>query len=297
MLKIIADRLTGPARRAFRGSYPRFAATVDDNGTPNVVPLLSAVAADENTLIFARFMIWKTAKNIEKNRRITINSIGPGLKSWTLKGEFIEYQTKGQYIEFFNNQALYRYNAYMGINQVGVIRVKAVYEPWPLSLVSSLWKFSRMKSLELKILELKSLDRNLASVQGQKASQQASSLAPPGQVLDKFNRRLALKCISFVNQDGYPFLLPDFTMRLSDKAHLLFAPAPHGHPLSLLTEGMKIAASVLTLGPVAYQVKGVYKGRKEAGSASVSVVNIEEIYTASPPVPGKRVMPPEPIPQ
>jgi hypothetical protein len=280
MPKIMAERLGGPALKAFKGSYPRFAATVDDKGVPNVVPLLSAVAADEETLIFARFMIWKTAKNIEKNRRITINSIGPGFKSWTLEGEFIEYQTRGQYIEFFNNQALYRYNAYMGINQVGVIRVRGVYEPWPISFVPSLWKFSRLRNPAT----------DLASAQGQKASQQASSLMLPGQVLDKFNRRLALKYISFVNQDGHPFLLPDFTLRLSQEGLLLFAPYPHGHPLSQLNEGMKIASSVLTLGPVAYQVKGVYKGRQETGNASASVVNVEEVYTASPPVPGKLVM-------
>lgn len=274
MARKTGERLSGPSRKAYKGSWPRFAATVDENGVPNVVPLLSAVAADEETIIFSKLMVWKTARNYEANRRITINSLGYGFKSWTVKGEFIEYQTKGEYVDFFQGQPYNRYNAYMGVNKVGVIKIREVYEPWPLSLVTSLWKYANLKGMSSN-------------------SGPAGEQIIPDQVTDKFNRALALKYMAYIEDDGYPFLAPDFTIRLSKNGKLVFAPFPPGHPLGAMKEGMKAAAVVLAGGPVAYQVKGTYKGIQKEGESGAGVVAVEQVFTASPPVPGKRVVPRE----
>jgi hypothetical protein len=281
MAEIVAERLSGASKRAFKGQYPRFAATVDDKGNPNVVPLLSVVAADEDTLIFSRLMVWKTARNLEANRIITINSLGYKFNSWTVRGEFMEYQTQGEYIEFFATQPINRYNAYMGVTKVGVIRVKEVYEPTPISFVSALWRFGRLKGL--------------AENSSAQENHETGGMKMPSEVLDKFNRSLALKYISIVTEQGYPLLAPDFTIRLSENGKLIFSPFQKDHPLYPINQGMKVAATALTAGPVAYQVKGVYKGEITLGGTSAGVVDVQEVYTASPPVPGKRVIPPEPL--
>jgi hypothetical protein len=230
MPKVVGDKLNGSVRKAFKGQWPRFAATVDDNGTPNVVPLLSAVAADEDT-------------------------------------------------DFFQDQPYNRYNAYMGVTKVGVIKVKAVYEPWPLSFVSSLFKFAGLKGM--------------ASNSNDSGSLIEGKYKIPPEVIDKFNRALALKYISYIDDEGHPFCMPDFTMRLAEDARLLLAPFPNGHPLREMKQGMKTAAVVMTGGPVAYQVKGTYEGEKIQGNKPAVLVAVDRVYTASPPVPGKRVVPPE----
>ena len=89
--------------------------------------------------------------------------------------------------------------------------------------------------------------------------------------------------------------MTDITIRLSGDGRQLFAPVPPGHPLGELKEGMKTAAVVMAGGPVAYQVKGVYQGQKKQGYSMAALVSVDEVYTASPPVPGKRVVPPEKV--
>jgi hypothetical protein len=127
------DKLTGKAKKIFNAGYfPKFLATVDGEGVPNIVPVLTLKAADETTLIFARFMVWKTARNLESTRKLVVSCIGPGLSVWSLKGEFVEFVKHGPYLKEFNETFLFRYNAYAGVNEVGVIRVVGVMPPRPV---------------------------------------------------------------------------------------------------------------------------------------------------------------------
>ena len=271
------DRLPKPAQKALRNdALPKFAATVSREGIPNVVPLLTASLADETTLIFARFMIWKTAQNLEANGRITINVIGPGLHSWIIKGEFQEYARQGPYLEYFNRKTLFRYNAYAGAGEVGVIRVREASGPLPLGLGRSLF---------YSLLRQPSRENHHCS-QVQKVM--------PEVVREKFDRRLAIKYLGFVEDDGSPVAIPCLDLHARDANALAFAlPRANGHPLCQLRSGRKMAASVLTLAPVAYQVKGVYIGEDKVFGSRQGVIRLEESFTAAPPVPGRRIFPPE----
>jgi len=257
-------------------AFPKFAATVSNEGVPNVVPLLTTNAADATTLIFARFMIWKTARNLEANRKITINVLGPGLHSWIIRGEFQEFVRQGPYLDHYNRKALFRYNAYAGAGEVGVIQVREARGPLPLGL---------LRSLFYGLLREPSRDGHHGPL--------ARVVMPPT-VQEKFDARLAFKYLGWVEDDGFPLAIPCLDLHAPTANILAFAlPAASGHPLGQLRPGMKVAASVLTLKPVAYQVKGVFAGvEKEAGSRQ-GRIQLEECYTAAPPVPGRRIFPPE----
>ena len=57
--------------------------------------------------------------------------------------------------------------------------------------------------------------------------------------------------------------------------------------LSGLAPGTAIAAAVLTLEPVAYQVKGTFAGLRRSLGQSVGVIDVREAYSACPPLPGQ----------
>jgi predicted pyridoxine 5'-phosphate oxidase superfamily flavin-nucleotide-binding protein len=108
-------QLPKPAQKALdNDAFPKFAATMSNEGVPNVVPLLTTNSADATTLIFARFMVWKTARNLEANGKIAVNVIGPGLCSWIIRGQFQGFVRQGPYLDHYNRKALFRYNAYAG---------------------------------------------------------------------------------------------------------------------------------------------------------------------------------------
>jgi hypothetical protein len=50
-----------------------------------------------------------------------------------------------------------------------------------------------------------------------------------------------------------------------------------------------VAASVLTFEPLAYQIKGEFLGLERSLGRLAGVVAVQEVYSASPPLPGKRI--------
>ncbi|HUT52283.1 MAG TPA: hypothetical protein VM658_02730 [bacterium] len=268
--------LKGRAASAFRGiHYLKFAATVDQAGVPNVVPLLSARSVDPETIAFVRFMVWKTARNFEANRKITFACTGPWGRAYLAKGEFMEWQTQGPLIEQFENEALYRYNAYTGANMIGVVKVREVMS-FPGGGIAGPM--------------LKSLAARLAG----KAGPAENGGPMPVQVVEKWGRPLAAKFIAMVDEQGDPLAFPMMGLTAPDAGTLLFPlPRDMAHPLNRLVEGARVAASVFTLEPVAYQVKGIFGGEVQREKKAFGVIKVNEVYTAAPPVPGRRIYPPE----
>jgi len=268
--------IEGKAVPAFKGQgYIKFAATVDENGVPNVVPLLSARMVDPETIAFVRFMVWKTARNFESNRKITIACPGPGGRAFVAKGEFQQWLTQGPLLEEFESEPLYRYNAYTGANALGLIRVKDVRD-YPGTGVAGQMLYG--------------LARRIGSPGA--AGPRGNGSPMPSQVKDKFNRALAVKFVGFIDGEGDPVALPVKGMRAPDSKTISFpAPAP-GSLLHQARAGSMMAASVLAFLPVAYQVKGSFSGFGSGGKSAGSI-EVSEVYSAAPPVPGRRIWPPE----
>ena len=52
---------------------------------------------------------------------------------------------------------------------------------------------------------------------------------------------------------------------------------------------VRAAASVITFDPVAYQVKGTVSRYVNRPGARLARLDVDEVYSASPPLPGKRI--------
>jgi len=264
--------LEGKALKAYKSeAYPKFLATVDKNGVPNVVPVLTLKAADPRTLIFARFMVWKTAHNLESTGIATACCFGPGAHYMKVRAEFVEFARKGAYLEEFNKMAMFRYNAYAGVTEVGVFRIKEVLEP-------------RKMHWARRLVEMSGIRRAAKALA---PSSDEGPMSPP--VVEHFNRLAAAKYIACIDDDGWPAPQPVFSLFPVGKSALAFKTDADLLP----REGALIAASAITHQLIAYQVKGKYRGRVKAAGRDVDVIDVNQIFTAGPPLPGKRVYPPE----
>jgi flavin reductase (DIM6/NTAB) family NADH-FMN oxidoreductase RutF len=76
---------------------PKFLATRNAEGVPNVGPVISTLPADDQpvTLFFGNFLLRKSIKNLEQDRRVGILVITQELQGWILKGE----------LQFFKNHS------------------------------------------------------------------------------------------------------------------------------------------------------------------------------------------------
>lgn len=251
------------------GRTPRFLATRDAAGLPNIVPIMSLEAVDRDTVIFREMMIWKTRRNLETDQRVAICVLSNDLRSWTIRGRFLEFQATGPLFERVAESESSRYNPYGGIRSVGVIGDVEVVRSQALS----------PRALLLDTLRARWAGR---SVSGR-------GPAPmPVQVEEKFRRMKAAKAVGVVDPAGHPDAVAAFPL-IPAGADAMVAGGPAAAELARYPAGAPVAAAVITTEPVAYQVKGVLEGMQRALGRRFAVIRVTEAYSASPPLPGERL--------
>jgi predicted pyridoxine 5'-phosphate oxidase superfamily flavin-nucleotide-binding protein len=269
---VLVDKLSPAAVAALSGATtPKFLATRDAQGIPNVVPVISLEAADEHTIIFGEMMIWKTRRNLEADARVSILVLSADLRGWTVRGRFVEFQRGGAYFDHIMESESIRYNAYSGIRSAGVIQVLDVARTFKLSQARLLLDTARSRWLARRL-----------------SRDGADEGAMPPQVQEKFDRLRAAKVAAYLDASGHPDCLPALPLVPAGPARLVWGgSAPED--AADLTPGSAVAAAVITQEPVAYQVKGELAGWRRSLGRRLGVIDVREAYSASPPLPGKRL--------
>ena len=248
---------------------PKFLATRDADGVPNVVPVLSLEAVDERTIVFGEMMIWKTRRNLEVDPRVSILVLSPDLRAWTVRGRFMGFRRSGPYFDHIASKESARYNPYGSYRSAGVIEVLGVSRTSHFSQLSLLLDTARCRLLA------RGLSRDGRTLP-----------AMPLQVEEKFGRLKAAKALAVVDATGHPDCLAGLPLATAGRGCLVFGGAA-ARDLSGLAPGTAMAAAVLTLEPVAYQVKGTFAGLHRSLGQALGVIDVREAYSACPPLPGQ----------
>jgi hypothetical protein len=271
----MASTLTGKAAKVFSNQhFFKFAATVNKEGTPNVIPLLSAKMVEPDTIAFVRFMVWKTRKNFEANKKISFACSDMKGRGYLAKGEFQEWQTQGELLQEFENEIIYRYNAYMGANVLGIIKVKDVTDFGCDDMI------------------LPTIRKLVDKISGTKKRGTTSPM--PAQVMEKWENASSIKFFGLIDTDGEPIAVPAQSITAPSPDTIEFQiPKDPKNPLSNLKEGQLMAASMFALDPVAFQVKGTFQGVNGNSGKKTGSMKVTEVYSASAPIPGRRIYPAE----
>lgn len=257
-------------REALSGDRtPVFLATVGPDARPNLVPVISMEPWDDRTLIFGDFMIRKTKANLETNPNVAVGVMDAKLNTWWLRGRFLGFERTGEKFEKINSRDMFRYNAYTGIRGAGTIAIDEVSERRTFSPLDVLARFGAA-----------ALRRAVAPGGGKSAPM-------PARVVEKFARLKAAKFAAWVDGDGRPHV----------RAALGMYPVGASQ-ITLAADDLKpdppqpqtpVACSLITFDPVAYQVKGVLTKYKNYPGFRLARVDVDEVYSASPPLPGHRI--------
>jgi hypothetical protein len=250
---------------ALRGEMtPKFLATRSASGVPNVVPVVSILPADDqpDTVFFGNFLLRKSIKNLNEDTRVGLLVITPELRGWMLKGDFVEFQRTGPYVDRQMSGSLLRYNAYTGIRNAGIIRVKSVEGSFAIS------KMQAAKDYFLARL----------AAMGKRAD---GGVKMPLQVRREFAKMVAVKVLAWVQDDGYPIVVPALSLQPAGAETLVCvksARLPEPPP------GAQVATNILTFEAISYQAKGQWSARGNTGA-----IRVQEVYAGGPPLPGGRV--------
>ena len=245
---------------------PKFLATRNAEGVPNVVPVVSILPADDqpDTLFFGNFLLRKSIKNLEEDTRVGVLVITQALQGWILKGDFLGFQRTGPYVDQQMSSSLLRYNAYTGIRNAGIIRVRSVEEAFRIS--------------KLQVARDYMLAR-LAALSGSASGDGGVEMPLP--VRHEFAKMAAVKVLAWVGEDAYPIVVPALSLQPAKAESLV---CWKGTRFPEPKQDALVASNILTFEAISYQVKGHWTSAGGTGT-----VQIQEVYAGGPPIPGGRL--------
>lgn len=259
--------LTPELKDALSGEMtPKFLATLDAEGRPNCVPVISIAPWDDTTLVFGEFFMNKSRKNLLESTKVGVAVLNDKLEGWSLKGTFLGFETTGPHVEWINQTPLFRYNAYTTVRSAGSIRVEEVSEKFGLSKTQILSDFLRVRMLAPFF-------------------SRSGRTCMPRRVYDKFQRMQAVRAMTYRDRNGYPRTFPLMACIPTGANRLMVKGPLLDTYRSQIPADAEVAIAIITPEPIAYQVKGRLQGRV----AGCSLVGLTECYSASPPLLGERL--------
>ena len=248
---------------------PKFMVTKDSEMEPNVVPVMSWTVYQDKTLVYGDFMTFKSRKNVESgNYQMSILVFTTNLDSWLIKADFESYHRNDEIYEFIAQTPLFRYNQYTNARGAGVAEALWASEKYGISKIGVLSAFLKAKLAGRKVPIEETTEGNM-----------------PLNVLKRLSQMAAVKIIAYVSEDGYPVAFPEFGMIPVSSNRIVVKRGEEKRRGFELKDGMRVAISLVTLEPAAFQLKGVFRVLDD----STGYIELDRVFTCSLPRPGERV--------
>lgn len=245
-------------------SSMKFLGTLDDHGTPNVVPILSLEPWDCETVIFGECVMYKSKRNLQELPRAGLLAIDNQLRFAGAIADFGGFERSGPYMERLGLLFAEKCPpclAHTEIRRAGWLKARGELGEGQLQ-----WKSSFRSLVGLHFTGARAKD----------------ATAMPLPAFDFLNQRSAIKVIAFRGPGGYPELWPAMPLIAPDRRTLLLSTKTLAHrPVS----GQTVAICVLTRDSISYQIKGTY----EPLGGQKAQVAVAEVYTACPPLCGEKI--------
>lgn len=250
--------------------------TVTPEGLPHLTLLTSVMTAKPNQLIVGEFCKGKSKEYMQQSAKIGFAILTLDKKLWRGKAQWTHLKKEGPEYEIYNNQPMFRYNTYFGINTVHYFDLKETTEG------SSLPLFSIVQSTLLT-----------------KLAKGGSAKGSADRVLSCFGEKLfngldSIKFLSFIGDDGFPVIIPAIQCQAADSSRLAFHPGAFGDELNMLKPGMKIAMFGLTMQMEDVLVRGIFSGYSRYRGINLGALDIDWVYNSMPPNHGQ-IYPPVPL--
>ena len=156
-------------------------------------------------------------------------------------------------------QPKYRYNSYFGIHTVHYLDLVDVYEK--------------------RVLNMKDIIINALKVLIRKCRVKGNTQALKPWAYNLMKKIDTLTFISYINQEGYPVIIPQIPAQASSPDTIVLSDKPYAGELSKINKGARVAVFGLNLQMENVLVKGVFSGF-DKGIASVK---IDRVYNSMPP--------------
>ena len=247
-------------------------ASVNPDGLPHISLITSIIAVGPTQLTLGEFCKGKSKEFIRNNPKLGFLIMTFDKKMWSGKAKWTHSKNQGTEFEIYNDQPMFRYNAYYGIHTVHYLDLVEtsvgtdLFLPW-IIVEGVLTKLAK------------------GGVTHPRNGENQEILTPFA--LDIFNGLGNLKFISWVNDDGYPTILPVFQCQAADSGRLAFTSTLGDKGLGMIPENTQVAVFAMTMKMESVLVRGRFRGFQKSRGIGIGTINIDWVYNSMPPCHGQ----------
>lgn len=239
-------------------------ATVNAAGQPHMSLLTSIMTAGPDKVVVGEFCRGESKANMERNKNVAFAVLTLDRKLWRGKAKWTHLMKEGPEYEIYNNQPMFRYNTYFGINTVHYLDLIEVSEKGSLPM-GAIVKSALLTKLAKKKAAGGSKERVLNYF--------SEAL---------FNRMDSLSFISYVAEDGFPVIVPAVQCQAAGPGSLAFHPGAFGGELRKIAKGATVAVWCASMQMENVLTRGTFRGFRRYGGVTLGAVDIDWVYNSMP---------------
>ncbi|MFX0091199.1 MAG: hypothetical protein ACFFBD_05495 [Candidatus Hodarchaeota archaeon] len=248
-------------------------ATVDPRGWPHITMISFNRAKTPTQVVWGQFTEGTSKKNVLENPKQGIFYMNAAMpfKFVQVKADFDYTKEGGEDCEQFSRGALFRYMTYANVHRCYYNKVIGV---------------TKVRDLPVSGI-IKGFLTDLIAAGGTKSQKPKTKLPEYG--CEIFNQMTSAKVISFIDNDGYPLIIPCFGLRAPDHSKLVFPLSQFGQELAQVPKEANVAAFVVVsenLELTNIHVNGTFTGFRKSRGFRFGIIEIDEVYNSMPPLHG-----------
>lgn len=236
-------------------------ATIDDVGDPHLTLLTTIMAKGEKEMVVGEFTKGLSKRYMQERNKCGFAIMGLDMNFWTGTMNWKAVKTEGDEFVKYNNMQMWRFNTYFGIGKVHYFDLKEISEKKALEIP------------KIAVNEIRAvLSKPFMKYKGEKI------LRP--YAVDLIDALGNPKFVSFINEKGYPVVVPAVQAQEAGGNTVIFTAAPYKKELAALKKGMRVAFMAISLDMESVVVKGTFSGFK----GGIGRVKIDRVYNSIPPI-------------
>jgi hypothetical protein len=241
--------------------------TVNEEGLPHITLISTLRASTPTEVVWGQFTEGLSKGFVRGNPKTAFLIMTLDKALWRGKATFTHIARRGPESDLYNNQPMFRYNAYFGVHTVYYMDLVEQYgrEVLPMG--------------QIVVAALQTLFvRMLVRQRGQK------------RVLNPWTRSLLnkidnLKFVAYVGTEGYPEIIPVIQAQALGRDQVVFSVSSYRSELEAIPENTAVAVFGISLDLEDVLMRGTFRGIERLGGFRCGVVGIDWVYNSMPPVP------------
>jgi hypothetical protein len=250
-------------------------ATVNSEGAPHISLITSIQPLSADKLVFGEFSYGLSKWHVRNNPKSAFLMMTMDRSLWRGKVLWKERKKEGPEYIMYNQKPMFRYNTYFGINTVHYLDLVVCGGRESLPLI--------------KIAASMLLTRLSGNVKKKRSADPLNNIS-----VSFFNRIDSLKFLSFIDEKGYPEIIPVIQCRAASSGTIVFSPAAYSGEMKKIPAGAEVAVFAMTLGMESVLVRGNFTGYSRSNFIKRGTVEVDWVYNSMPPVHGQ-IYPPVPL--